>query len=201
MQNYTGPSDVVLMHYGVKGMKWGVRKADGGSQTRRSAKKQLKSERDSAKKKAMQRMTDAENASSKAYDSAYKKARSAGKSRLQAHKEAGNDKTFKELSRNESRAESAQISATKKADQNYKSGLKSDKQSRKQARAEMEAKSLKHIKETNTGKLAADMALLGTARLGYHEARGSGATKGQATVAYLLAGSNAGKAYRKFATR
>lgn len=25
--------------------------------------------------------------------------------------------------------------------------------------------------------------------------------KGQATVAYLLAGSNAGKAYRKFATR
>lgn len=47
MQKYTGPSDVVLKHYGIKGMKWGVRKKrdDGGDSGGGSSKPKKQSRR------------------------------------------------------------------------------------------------------------------------------------------------------------
>ena len=69
MQNYTGPSDVVLMHYGIKGMKWGVRKKrDGGDsggtsskpkkQSRRERRKEERRARDEALQKRAKEIVD-----------------------------------------------------------------------------------------------------------------------------------------------
>lgn len=58
MQNYTGPSDVVLKHYGVKGMKWGVRKKrDGGtsSKPKKQSRRQRRKEERRARAEAQQK--------------------------------------------------------------------------------------------------------------------------------------------------
>ena len=57
MQNYTGPSDFVLAHYGIKGMKWGVRKADGGgsSKPKKQSRRQRRKEERRARAEAQQK--------------------------------------------------------------------------------------------------------------------------------------------------
>ena len=62
MKNYTGPSDVVLMHYGIKGMKWGVRKKrDGGdsggtsSKPKKQSRRQRRKEERRARSEAQQK--------------------------------------------------------------------------------------------------------------------------------------------------
>lgn len=66
MQNHTGPSDVVLAHYGVKGMKWGVRKKrdgssdSGGSDSGRSSSKPKKQSRRQRRKEERRARAEAQ---------------------------------------------------------------------------------------------------------------------------------------------
>lgn len=69
--------DEVLAHFGVRGMRWGVRKA----------KKVAKTQRNTRNAALTKKINAEENRGHRAYDKAFASARRAGKRRMAAHRE------------------------------------------------------------------------------------------------------------------
>lgn len=69
--------DEVLAHFGVRGMRWGVRKA----------KKVVKAQRNTRNAALTKKINAEENRGHRAYDKAFASARRAGKRRMAAHRE------------------------------------------------------------------------------------------------------------------
>lgn len=69
--------DEVLAHFGVRGMRWGVRKA----------KKVAKAQRNTRNAALTKKINAEENRGHRAYDQAFASARRAGKRRMAAHRE------------------------------------------------------------------------------------------------------------------
>lgn len=159
-----------LKHYGVLGMKWGVRRAERNVSKAASARKsakQLTSEAASVRKSANRLTSEA-----RALEASGKK-RKARKLMEQAQTDA--DKANKLMEQAQSKSAKANKYANK--------AKKIEDRNRKRGGDEM----YDYVKKASTGKMISESLMLGSyGAMKYHQSRFNGESKGKAVVKGML---------------
>lgn len=202
------PDEVAyLAHFGVKGMKWGVRRSEShpngvsGRQavgvvppSNNNVRGNYKARLASAKKRSISdaaAIRKRDEATSKVYDKEYKKARASGQGHIKAFKTA-NAATAKRRD-SDAKADVATVDRYDKAVKNAKAQKKAEHH---QNVVTQRANAVQQTFRTGNG-IASSLLIGPQLTYGYNAARASGASKAGAAVASLVMGVYAGATYRK----